>query len=234
MTHLRGLICLLLLCTATSGQTVTISGPAGIYTSTSTLASGGPITLQSPWSGPAGTYQITLPANATVNQASNSVTITWGNGPTPQPPLPPAPPGPTPLLPVTPMSASLAIVCVFDRAGPPVSSTQTAIQSSKTIAGALKPLNATLVCVDVTTKTMQDWIKDARAAGIPALLVMVMGTGNKALAFEAIPLPIDEAGVIAEIKRIRGLGGTGVSPSPQMTKVVELLTEIKTTLGRGR
>lgn len=121
----------------------------------------------------------------------------------------------------------------YDRSGPVPAPGQSALQASKTVGPELKALNAQWAVVDVSTATVQSWVKDARAAGIPALIVAVQGPGSKALAFEAIPLPADENGVIAEIKRIRGVTST-ITPSPQMTRVVELLTEIKATLRRDR
>lgn len=79
-----------------------VSGPAGAYSATQTLSAPGPVPLPFPLTGPAGVYTVNAPVEATISETPSSVTISWGNGPSPPGPVPPPPPGPTPPLPPGP------------------------------------------------------------------------------------------------------------------------------------
>ena len=176
-----------------------IVGPAGTYTSSAVLAASGPVTIQSPWVGPAGVYQITLPAGAIVTQTATSITITW-SGPTPTPPPPTPPPTPAPTGP-------LYAVVIFDaKATTQPTADQSAVQKSTTIAKALAQYSCTWSVGDVASPAFASWAPAAVKAGIPALVILEVDSNGKGILVEAVPLPATgtEAAIVAEVKKTRG------------------------------
>lgn len=189
-----------------SGQSPVISGPAGTYTSTVTLAAAGPISLSSPFTGPSGVYTITLPAGALITQTGTSITITWGNGPNPTP-VPPTP-APSPTLPDgSQPTAPLFVALVTDPIDPakpsPLAPALESLRTSKTIGTTLQSKNSKWVVADTSTLTLQSWMPEVKAVGTPALLVIATDATNKATAHQ-VTKAVDEASVAAEITRIRG------------------------------
>lgn len=179
-----------------------ITGPAGIYVTTQTLAAAGPIPLPIPFTGPAGEYtlQVTAVGPATVSRTANSVTISWGT-PTPPPPQPQPPP-------VT-QTGDLYILALFDETKA-LTPAQQAVHDSTTLGPALTALTpavkTTWVVGDVASPAFSTWAKAAQEVGIPAFVVIAVGPNNVGTQVgKAVPIPNTEAEVVAFIKTLRGL-----------------------------
>lgn len=197
-------LCLWLHDSAHAQTAPVLSGPAGTYTSTITLATAGPITLSSPFAGPAGSYTVVAPGAVTITSTATSYTISWGVGPNPSPPTPPIPPPPTPEV-----SGHVWVMGIYEYDDlPSIPAPQQDLRTSTTIAAALNGLDATWKEYDKDNPALAGWMGYMRKitpVPVPFLLV-VGGTANGPGKFvEAIALPADEAGVIAEVKRIRGV-----------------------------
>lgn len=160
--------------TSTQAQTeVIVNGPAGNYTCTVTLPAYGPITLSSPFTGPAGSYTIVSPDPVVIERTDGSVTIRWKPSPTPppnppgpppNPPNPPNPPSP-PNPPVPPIPvAGLHVLIVYesdDLSKYPQS--QVNILYDPTLRQYLD--SVTPVGTDGATHEYRIWDKDVNAIG---------------------------------------------------------------------
>jgi len=145
---------------------------------------------------------VTFTVPVVVTQTATSVTFTWSL----TPPVPPNPPTPVPI-----QSGDLFILAVFDPTVP-ATPAQQAIRASSTIAGSLKATSATAkttwVAADVTNPTYAAWMVDAKALGLPAVVVIAVDASNKGTVVQgagfSIPPNATEADVVAAVKKIRG------------------------------
>jgi hypothetical protein len=160
-----------------------------------------PFTLTPPANAPV-TYAsgvgVVFSVPVTVTQTANSITFTWGA-------VPPVPPIPTP-VPV--QTGNLYVLALFDKTIAPTAA-QAAVQASATVGPALAALttaaSTTWAVGDVASPAFMGWVADAKAAGIPALVILSVDQNNKGTLVEAVPLPTPESAVIAEVKKVRGL-----------------------------
>jgi hypothetical protein len=187
MRRALSILLLLALSPASWGQAPVVTPPAG------------PVTY------PAGTWTLTFAAPVTITQTANSITLTWGA-------LPPTPtPTPTPVPPASTIppnwKGDLFIIGFFDSSLAPTAD-QKLVQGSGTIAGSLTALAPTAttkwVASDLTNGTYSHWAP-AKGTAAATLVVIATNAANQNLGSETIPLPANEAAVIAEIKRIRGV-----------------------------
>ncbi len=187
-----------------SAPGVAINGPAGVYTSTITLAQPGPVNISTPWTGPAGVYSITLPASSTITQTDSGITITWGT-PTPAPTPPPAP---------TNTTGPYTVLYLWDTASAnPVSAGQVALQTSTTIGPSLKALafgNQWIAGDIASVLTLKNWASFARTAGTPCVIICMVDESNVSRTVETMTgtnFPgFDESTVKAEIRRLASGG----------------------------
>jgi hypothetical protein len=170
---------------------------------------------------PAGTYSVTTEGPTKITTGDNWVHIEWEVEPVvPAPPNPTKPPEPTkPDPPVAPppaptpdvslpvLKGQVWMLAVYDtaKAGnyPPG---QQAILlppdkgGSVSIGAALKSMQISWQPRDQADETLKTWIADAQAKGLPAVVVI----GNAGKTSLVVPLPADEAGVLALARKIRG------------------------------
>ena len=179
-----------------------ITGPAGVYVSTQTLAASGPVPIPIPFTGPAGEYkiQVVTVGPTTTSRTANSVTISWGT-PTPPPPQPQPPP-------VT-QTGDLYILALFDEMKA-LTPAQQAVHDSTTLGPALTALTpavkTTWVVGDVASPAFASWAKAAQEVGVPAFVVIAIGPNNVGTQVgKAVPIPNSETEVISYIKTLRGL-----------------------------
>ncbi len=144
---------------------------------------------------PAGAYTLTFATSVSVTQTANSITFSWGNNP---PPLPHPPPSPTP-------TGHLWVVPIYEydqlQSVPPG---QQAIRTSTTIQAALAPLDATFREYDKDNPAISSWSSSWSGITLPALLVIRKDASGQGKLVEAIPLPADEASLVAAVKKLRG------------------------------
>ena len=142
---------------------------------------------------PAGAYTLTFATSVTITQTATSITFSWGTNPPPPPP-----PGPTP-------TGHLWIVPVYEydqlQGVPPG---QQAIRTSTTIQAALTPLDATFREYDKDNAAISAWSSSWSEIKLPALLVIRKDASGQGKLVEAIPLPADEASLVATVKKLRG------------------------------
>jgi hypothetical protein len=154
---------------------------------------------------PPGQYVVSFPVSSpvvgpfVVTQTATSITVSWGPGPVPPVPVPPVP---------SPQTGDLFVLALFDKTAP-LTPAQQAVQHSTTLATSLAGLSATAKTTwavgDVSSQALSTWVPDARTAGLPAIVILAVDAANKGAKVEAIPLPSDEASIVAEIKKIRGI-----------------------------
>lgn len=191
---------ILLMTPCVFGQSVV--GPAGTYTAI--LSAAGKLNFPSPYTGPAGTYNVTVPGPVTITQTSTSLLFTWGTPPTPIPPAP-IPPSPTPI------TSHLYALTIFDSANDLSTLDQKALKTSSTIVPALKALNCDFVFCDKSSEAFATWIptkfSDGSPVTFPVLQIISVDTGtNVGDQVEAITLPTNETAVIAEVNKLRIVG----------------------------
>ncbi len=174
----------------TANEPLTITGPYyQLSTSTGLL-----YTI----SGPPGTYQVSGQALKDGTTSSVIITITI---PPPGPPPPPPPP-PPPVV-----TGKLWMILVADTNSAPFAtagSFQSRLWGSTSIKDALlaPPVSTMWRHYDIADPLMQttNWGKVAQKTGYPCLII-VDERGNAS----PIPMPTDEAGVVAAARRARGL-----------------------------
>jgi hypothetical protein len=102
----------------------------------------------------------------------------------------------------------LFVLALFDKTVP-LTPAQQAVQHSATLGASVAALSTTAKTTwavgDVSSPALATWVPDARTAGLPAIVILAVDAANKGAKVEAIPLPADEALIIAEIKKIRGI-----------------------------
>lgn len=159
---------------------------------------------------PAGVYSVQFAVPTpfagpfVISQTATSITISWGAAPVPPVPVPPTPPPPTPTPVPIPVSTPVYVAMVHDKTQT-LPASQEALKTSTTISTAVKALNGIWACVDVASPVFTDWVAEAKAVGLPALMVINVDATNHGTKFEAVPLPASgEPGVMIELNRLRG------------------------------
>ncbi len=177
------------------------------------------------FSGKSGSYDVAVFAVTPAGASSLQTVITIGPGtPGPQPPKPPTPPDPQPPIPpvvppavpiVTGKAWAIGIFDVRSASYTAPGSTQPAIKGSKTLDAILAAPPTVMVWrnYDITQEPVQEskWGQAVIAATKPGAkvpvqlpaLVIVDQAGNAV--GDPLPLPTDEAGIVAVARRARGL-----------------------------
>lgn len=159
--------------------------------------------------GPAGVYTVTTTGPTTVTSGPGWVRIEWEVEPTVpvkpppvKPPEPqPPPPGPTtPAVEVPTLSGPIWIAAVYDKTtANTLPQGQQTLLTSKIISSELKALDITWSSWDKSDKGLEPWGPDAGST-YPVLLV-IWNQGAKSKTF---PLPSDIPDMVVFGKKLRG------------------------------
>ncbi len=166
--------------------------------------------------GPAGVYTVTTSGQTVITSGPGWVKIEWDAGVPVEPSVPdkPSPPvvkPPDPGLPVTPtpspptvalpvLTGPIWVAAVYDRStAVSLPAGQQALLLSKTITPTLAKLDATWSSWDKSDPGLKGWGPDAGTT-YPALLVI----WNQGTVSKSWPLPIDEAAMTAFVGKLRG------------------------------
>jgi hypothetical protein len=177
-----------------------------------------------PVTGPAGVYTVTTTGPTRVTSGDGWVKIEWEVEPVVPRPPDPAKPDPPPVVtpppivtpPVTTPAVSIPVLtgqvwmlAVYDtsKAGSYPPGQQAVLLppdkgGSATIGPALKALQISWQPRDQADPVLKEWTADAQSKGLPAIVII----GNAGKSSTVVPLPADEAGVLALAKKIRGQG----------------------------
>lgn len=173
-----------------------------------------------PVKGPAGVYSVTTTGPTRVTSGEGWVRIEWEVEPVvPTPPEPAKPieppptvtppPAPTPAVSIPTLEGNVWMIAVYDSAK--VGSYPPGQQSvllppdkggSASIGAALKARQIFWQPRDQADKVLKEWIADAQAKGLPAVVVI----GNAGKTSFVVPLPADGTGILDLAKKIRGEG----------------------------
>lgn len=174
--------------------------------------------LGDPVKGPAGVYTVTTTGPTRVTSGEGWVKIEWEVEPVVPPPPEPTkpidpspgvtpPPAPTPAVSVPTLTGQVWMLAVYDatKAGSYPPGQQSLLLppdkgGSASIAAALNARQIVWKPRDQSDSGLKDWIADAQAKGLPAVVVI----GDAGKTSFVVPLPADGTGVLALAKKIRG------------------------------
>ena len=149
---------------------------------------------------PAGSYTLSFPSPVNIVTTANSITFSWGNGPTPAPA--PVPPAPVPVpAPVPQLTGHVWAIALYDASKP-----VPPVASSATLKAALldPAMDADWLPHASTDPAVVSWIPHVPTTGLPALLLVQRDATGVGKLMHAVPLPSSEADVIALMSKTRG------------------------------
>jgi hypothetical protein len=173
-----------------------------------------------PVTGPAGVYSVTTTGPTRVTSGDGWVKIEWevepvvpkppdpAKPPEPVKPDPPVvtPPAPTSSVSIPTLTGQVWMLAVYDtaKAGAYPPGQQAILLppdkgGSASIGAALKAMQISWQPRDQTDPVLKEWVADAQGK-LPAIVLI----GNAGKTSAVVPLPADEAGVLALAKKIRG------------------------------
>ena len=152
---------------------------------------------------PAGPYTLTFPVPVTITTTATSITFSWGVGPTPTP-VPPTPVPPAP-VPIPALVGHVWGIVLYDPAVP-LTAAQQAAQASANLVAQATGLDINLTWHAKTEPAFATWLNHLPPSGLPAIIFATADATGKAVIVPgaAQPLPVDEAGILALVNKVRG------------------------------